>query len=78
MNCLRRIPSPYTGELPTTKLIKTNAEAIADTVKWAVWIAGDNRFHYGGPRDSNYNGHKNGCYFCGTNLKIKHFKIKKG
>ena len=61
----------YNGQLPTTKLIKTNAEVIADTIKWAVWIAGDNRFHYGGSRESNYNGHKNGCYFCGTNLKTK-------
>lgn len=61
----------YNGQLPTTKLVKTNAEVIADTIKWAVWIAGDNRFHYGGSRESNYNGHKNGCYFCGTNLKTK-------
>ena len=57
------------------KLVKSNAEVIADTIKWAVWIAGDNRFHYGytnkhGSTDRSKwspNAHKNGCYFCGTN-----------
>ena len=65
----------YTGVLPTTRLVKTNAEVIADTIKWAKWIASDNRFHYGytnkhGSSDSskwNPNAHHNGCYFCDTN-----------
>ena len=52
----------YSGTLPTTKLVKTNAEVINDAVKWATWIAGDNRFHYGHGTHS----HHNGCYFCGT------------
>ena len=65
----------YPGILPTTALQKTNAEVINDACKWASWIAGDNRFHYGytnkhGSSDSskwNPNAHHNGCYFCGTN-----------
>ena len=52
----------YKGELPTLRLKKTNAEVIADTIKWAKWIAGDNRFHYGYGKHA----HHNGCYFCGT------------
>lgn len=52
----------YTGALPTLRLKKTNAEVIADTIKWAKWIAGDNRFHYG----YGQHAHHNGCYFCGT------------
>ena len=62
---------PYNGAFPAMKLVKTNSEVIADTITWAKWIAGDNRFHYGGPRNSKYDGHKNGCYFCGTNSKTK-------
>ena len=66
---------PYSGEFPSTKIVKTNAEVKADAVRWACWIAGDNRFHYGytnkhGSSDSkdwNPNAHHNGCYFCGTN-----------
>ena len=57
----------YPGELPTLKLVKTNAEVIADAIKWALWIAGDNRFHYGHGKDA----HHNGCYFCGTQPKRK-------
>lgn len=57
----------YSGVLPTTKLVKTNAEVIADTIIWAKWIAGDNRFHYGyTSADKKANAHHNGCYFCGT------------
>lgn len=52
----------YKGELPTLRLKKTNAEVIEDTIKWAKWIAGDNRFHYG----YGQHAHHNGCYFCGT------------
>ena len=64
----------YTGELPTLKIVKSNAEVIDDACKWARWIAGDNRFHYGytnkhGSTDTKKwdpNAHHNGCYFCGT------------
>lgn len=65
----------YSGELPTLKLVKTNAEVINDACRWATWIAGDNRFHYGytnkhgssDPKKWSPNAHHNGCYFCGTN-----------
>ena len=65
----------YTGTLPSTSLIKTNAEAIADAIKWLKWIAGDNAFHYGytnkhgsdDPKKWSPNAHHNGCYFCNTN-----------
>lgn len=52
----------YTGEMPTLRLKKTNQQVIDDTVKWAKWIASDNRFHYG----YGTHAHHNGCYFCGT------------
>ena len=52
----------YKGQLPTLRLVKTNAEVIEDTIKWAKWIASDNRFHYG----YGTHAHHNGCYFCGT------------
>lgn len=52
----------YSGKMPTYKVVKTNAEVIADTIKWAKWIAADNRFHYGHGADA----HHNGCYFCNT------------
>lgn len=58
----------YTGKYPEYKLTKTNAKAKADAVKWAKWIAGYNKFHYGYGKDA----HHNGCYFCGTQ------KLKKG
>lgn len=57
----------YSGKLPSTKVIKTNAEVINDTVRWALWIAGDNRFHYGKGKAA----HHNGCFFCGTQPKAK-------
>ena len=61
----------YPGQLPTLALKKNNAEVINDTVKWAVWIASDNRFHYGYTNKKvtpwKPNAHHNGCYFCGTN-----------
>lgn len=53
--------------LPTLALKKTNAEVIADAIRWAKWIAGDNRFHYG----KGSGAHHNGCYFCGTQDKLK-------
>ena len=70
-----KMGTAYNGKMPTLKIIKTNAEVIADTIKFALWIAGDNSFHYGytdkhGSKDSKKwkpNAHHNGCYFCGTN-----------
>lgn len=68
----------YSGTLPTLTLKKTNAEVIADAIKWAVWIAGDNNFHYGyTSKDKKINAHHNGCYFCGTNTD-KGGRSKKG
>lgn len=68
----------YGGTLPTLNLKKTNAEVIADTIKWAIWIAGDNKFHYGyTSKDKKINAHHNGCYFCGTNTD-KGGRSKKG
>lgn len=58
----------YSGTLPSLTLKKTNAQVINDTILWAKWIAGDNRFHYG----YGEHAHHNGCYFCGTQ------KLKKG
>ena len=59
----------YSGTFPNYKLVKTNAQVIADAIKWAKWIAGDNRFHYGHGSHS----HHNGCFFCGTqHLKRGH------
>lgn len=52
----------YAGEFPTLTLVKSNAEVKADAVRWACWIAGDNRFHYGYGKEA----HHNGCFFCGT------------
>ena len=58
----------YTGTLPSLTLKKSNAEVIADTIAWAIWIASDNNFHYGyTSKDKKVNAHHNGCYFCGTN-----------
>lgn len=57
----------YADELPSTKLIKTNAEVIADAIKFLKWIAGDNDFHYGHGKEA----HHNGCYFCKTQPKSK-------
>ena len=57
----------YTGTLPTLKLVKSNAQVIADAIRWAKWIAADNDFHYGYTSpDKKANAHHNGCYFCGT------------
>ena len=52
----------YQGKLPELRIVKTNAQVIADTIEFAKWIAGDNSFHYGHGEDA----HHNGCYFCGT------------
>ena len=57
----------YTGTLPTLKIVKSNAQVIADAIVWAKWIAADNNFHYGYTSpDKKANAHHNGCYFCGT------------
>ena len=65
-------PKGYTGKIPTLKITKTNAQAIADAIKWAKWIASDNRFHYGYGKHA----HHNGCYFCGTQRLKKGHGIK--
>ena len=71
-NTIAPTKKTYSGKLPTTKLTKTNAEVINDAVKWAVWIAGNNDFHYGyTSADKTVNAHHNGCYFCGTNKAQK-------
>ena len=58
----------YSGTLPSLTLKKTNAQVINDTILWAIWIAGNNNFHYGyTSKDKKINAHHNGCYFCGTN-----------
>ena len=59
----------YTGKIPKVRLVKSNAQVIADAIAWAKWIAGDNRFHYGYGEEA----HHNGCYFCGTQaMKMNH------
>lgn len=71
--------------VPSLTLTKSNSQAIADAIKWAKWIAGDNSFHYGytnkhgskDPKKWNPNAHHNGCYFCGTNT-TKGGRSKKG
>lgn len=60
-------PAQYKGTLPSLKIVKSNAQVIEDAIKWAKWIAGDNRFHYGKGKDA----HHNGCYFCDTQPKSK-------
>ena len=68
----------YSGNIPSLNLKKSNAEVIADAIRWAVWIAGDNTFHYGYTNKSKtINAHHNGCYFCGTNTD-KGGRSKKG
>lgn len=52
----------YGGKFPEFRIVKSNAQVIADTIEWAKWIAADNRFHYG----YGDHAHHNGCYFCGT------------
>ena len=72
------IKKKYSGTLPSLTLKKTNAQVINDAVLWAIWIAGDNTFHYGYTNKSKtINAHHNGCYFCGTNTD-KGGRSKKG
>lgn len=62
----------YSGTIPSLTLKKSNSEVIADTIAWAIWIAGNNDFHYGyTSKDKKINAHHNGCYFCGTNKSQK-------
>lgn len=53
----------YSGKYPEVRVKRSNAEVIANTIKFAKWIAGNNDFHYG----HGEHAHHNGCYFCGTN-----------
>ena len=57
----------YTGQLPTYKIVKTNAQVIADTIAWLKYIASNSNFHYGYGRHA----HHNGCYFCGSQPSSK-------
>ena len=62
----------YSGKFPEYKLVKPNAQAIADAIEWVKWIARDNDFHYGhGPH-----AHHNGCFFCDTQWQKKGHGIK--
>lgn len=62
-----QISEPYTGELPSLHLKKSNKEVIADAITWAKKIAKSKNFHYGKGRHA----HHNGCYYCETQLKSK-------
>lgn len=64
----KKVKKHYAGEMPPLRLIKSNTEVRDDACKWAAWIAGDDRFHYGRGKYA----HHNGCYFCGTQ------RLKKG
>lgn len=76
--CTDDTKKKYTGKLPTYHIKKTNQQVINDTIRWAKWIAGDNRFHYGYTnKNKTINAHHNGCYFCGTNTD-KGGRSKKG
>ena len=59
--------APYSGTLPSMTLKKSNSEVINDTIKWAIYIAKNNDFHYGYGKHS----HHNGCYFCDTQPSAK-------
>lgn len=57
----------YSGKYPEVRVKRSNAEVLANTIKFAKWIAGDNDFHYGHGKEA----HHNGCYFCGTQPSSK-------
>lgn len=62
----------YQGKIPSIHLTKNTQDVINDTIKWALWVAKDNDFHYGyTSKDKKINAHHNGCYFCGTNKNQK-------
>lgn len=58
--------------VPSLKVVKTTAQVIEDTIKWAKHIAADNDFHYGRGNGA----HHNGCCFCDTNDSKKGHGIK--
>lgn len=58
---------PVKPKLPTLALKKTAEQVIKDTLIWCDWIESDNSFHYG----HGHHAHHNGCYFCGTQPKVK-------
>lgn len=60
-------PKAYTGKYPEVRVKRSNAEVIANAIKFGKWIANNNDFHYGWGKDS----HHNGCYFCGTQPSSK-------
>ena len=62
-----KTPKAYSGTFPSIELKKTKAAVIRDAIIWGNWIAGDNSFHYG----RGHHAHHNGCYFCGTQPKVK-------
>ena len=58
-------PTPgghYTGKYPEVRVKRSIAEVLQYAIKWAIWIAANNDFHYGCGDEA----HHNGCYFCGT------------
>lgn len=61
------VPKIYGGTFPSLTIKKTNEQVIRDAIIWGNWIAGDNSFHYG----HGHHAHHNGCYFCGTQPKVK-------
>lgn len=61
------INQTYSGTYPSLTLKKSNKKVISDAILWGNWIAGDNSFHYGKGKHA----HHNGCYFCGTQPKVK-------
>ena len=73
----------YDGVIPSLTLKKTTTEVREDAIRFAKWIASDNRFGYGRMGGAKYKGtkeysitHSGGCHFCGTNAS-KISKAKK-
>ena len=67
-------PKTYTGEYPSTNLVKTAQQVIDDALLFSRWIVNDNRFGYGRQGGSKYKDckayhitHSGGCHFCGSN-----------
>lgn len=66
------VPKTYEGPFPDIHIKKSTAEVIADTLAWSKIIANDNSFHYGRSTEANKKAaNHNGCYFCGTQPKVK-------
>ena len=53
------------------------AGGAAGAVAWAKAVAKDNTFSYGLPKDYGGNANRCGCYYCGTNVRIKGKKYEK-